>query len=894
MEEQIQNKASVPPQPKNIPRWRKILKRFFITISAFVLLLICSAFIIGYFYGDKIKQYAIDELNKNLNTQIFIKPENIDFTVLQNFPNASVDFKNVKALDATDKKIKDTLFSAGYVSFQFNIWNVFSGNYNIKKISVADVALNLKVDRNGKDNYHFLKDSANSDSSGNFSFQLQKIDLNNINVKYVNKKQKNDFSFDVNSASLKGDFSENKFSLETKARLFVNHLKSDSTNYLSEKNVSLAFDLEVDNEKNAFSFNEASIALADMGLDVSGNIFTSESNTALDIKIKGKDMDIESILSLLPSKYKDDIKEYSSEGDFYFTSSVKGNWNEKEMPTINADFGITNGEISQKNSSIKLTQIELKGNYSDTENKKSLLDVKNFSANLGDGSVSGQFKISDFENPHITAKADAKIGISELQDFFKIDTIESAKGKLKLNASFDGTVKSFSSYSSEDFRKANSSGEMKISDASMKLKNNALDFNSINGEFIFHDNDLGVNDFSGKISNSDFEMKGGFKNILAYFFSEKEELSVEASLHSSNIDLNELLSDNSGSKSDTTYNLHFSEFVNVKLKTDIGKLSFRKFEGKDIKGIIEMRNQKMILSPLTMKTMDGTITADGMVDASQSGKILITCDAEMKTLNVSKVFYEFENFGQDYLVDKQLKGVATANVQFASVWSSSLEINEDKVYTLADITIERGELIGFSPFIEIADDLKKDIVLNKLIEVDEFRKKMEHIKFSTLKNQVEIKKRKVIFLPMEIKSNAIDIDFSGWHKFNNEIEYHFSFLLAQVMTKGEKKRQEENKEFGVEEKDESGRILYYEMTGTVDNPIFKKDYKSKKEKKKEDIKKEKQTLKEILNEEFKWFKKDSTLNKDKKKRDDKKNDDKFIIKWDEDKKPEEEKADDDF
>jgi len=147
---------------------------------------------------------------------------------------------------------------------------------------------------------------------------------------------------------------------------------------------------------------------------------------------------------------------------------------------------------------------------------------------------------------------------------------------------------------------------------------------------------------------------------------------------------------------------------------------------------------------------------------------------------------------------------------------------------------------------------------------------------------------------MEIKSNAMDIDFSGWHKFNNEIEYHFSFLLAQVMTKGEKKRQEENKEFGVEEKDQSGRILYYEMTGTVDNPIFKKDYKSKKEKKKEDIKKEKQTLKEILNEEFKWFKKDTTLNKDKKKQDDKKNDDKFIIKWDEDKKLEEEKADDDF
>ena len=255
MEEGVENSIPVQPQPKQIPRWRKMLKRFFITILILFLLLIASAFIIGYFYGDKIKQYAIDELNKNLNTEVFIKPENIDFTVLQNFPNASVDFKLVKALEVSEKKIKDTLFKADYVSFQFNIWDVFSGNYNIKKVSIADVSLNLKVDRNGKDNYHFLKDSASSDSSGNFSFALQKIELNNIVVKYANKKQKNDLFFSVNSATLKGDFSEKKFSLASEANLFIDHLKSDSTNYVNEKNASLSFNLDIDTEINSYSFN---------------------------------------------------------------------------------------------------------------------------------------------------------------------------------------------------------------------------------------------------------------------------------------------------------------------------------------------------------------------------------------------------------------------------------------------------------------------------------------------------------------------------------------------------------------------------------------------------------------------------------------------------------------
>lgn len=149
---------------------------------------------------------------------------------------------------------------------------------------------------------------------------------------------------------------------------------------------------------------------------------------------------------------------------------------------------------------------------------------------------------------------------------------------------------------------------------------------------------------------------------------------------------------------------------------------------------------------------------------------------------------------------------------------------------------------------------------------------------------------------MLIKSSAMNIDFSGWHSFKNEIDYHFSFLLSEVFTKGEKKRKEQNKEFGEEENDGIGKVLYYTMTGTVDNPIFKKDYKTQKEKRKEEVKKEKQNLKQILKDEFGWFKKDTTLKNSNNQNNDKQdskspNGNKFIINWD-DKK--EDKQEDDF
>ena len=80
------------------------------------------------------------------------------------------------------------------------------------------------------------------------------------------------------------------------------------------------------------------------------------------------------------------------------------------------------------------------------------------------------------------------------------------------------------------------------------------------------------------------------------------------------------------------------------------------------------------------------------------------------------------------------------------------------------------------------------------------------------------------------------------------------------------------------------------MIGTVDNPIIKYDKQGAKQNLKENIAEEKHTLKQILKDEFGWFKKDSTLNK----KDKPKDDGKFIIKWDEEGKEKGKKEDDDF
>jgi len=870
MNNENQNTIPEQSQPKSF-RFLRFLKRAFLFFTFSLLLLSAGAFVIGYFYQDEVKEYVIAELNKQLNTEIIVDGKDIDFTVLQNFPYASVDFKNVKAMEAIQQKNKDTLFSAGEISFQFNVLDVFKKNYRVKKIEISTVNLNLRIDENGNDNYHFWKSSRDT-SNTSFAFSLEDIDLNNIRVSFKSQKSKQNIDFSIKNSRLSGKFSDEKYALETTADLFVTFIKTENVNYLHKKNVHAELSLTVDNSMPSYKIKNGKIKIEELLFEVFGSVINNGSEPIVNFGLKGKDMDVKSVLSLVPNKYKGKINDYESDGIFYFDALIQGVVSEKQMPQVTADFGISNAEITQVKDDIRLHNVNLKGHYfsgNKNANETSLLTLIPFSASIDQGKIEGELTLRDLANPSFFGKVKADMNLENLQKFMKIDTIESVNGSLMVDVLFSGEGRNVSS---GNYENVNTSGDLKISNVNFKLKNYTLGFNGFNGDFKFDNNDLAVNAFSGNIASSDFELKGFFRNIIGFLIKENQNITVDATLTSKNIDLNELLANKeSDATSGNKYKLKFSDLVDVNLNSEIEHLVFRKFDATNIKGLIKLKDKKMVVDPVVLSTMNGKITTSGLIDGRDSTRVLITCFSDIDRINITKMFEQFENFGQTAVTHKNLKGVATAKIQFASVLDSELKMDLDKLYAGVDMTIENGEL----------NNVEAMKSLSRFIEL----KDLENIRFSTLKNQIEVKNQVISIPRMEVKSNAISIVASGTHTFNNVINYKFKLSLNELLSKKAKQAKKENDEFGEVADDGLGRTnIFLSMTGTIDNPVIKYDSKSAIQNVKQDLKVEKQTLKVILKEEFGLFKKDSSLNKKTLKEDPK-----FIIKWDEADKKEEKK-----
>lgn len=849
---------------KKSPRLFRILWRIIIFFFIMFVAVAGGGSVAGYYYQDEVKKYVIEELNRHLNTQLIIDGKDIDFTVLKSFPYASLDFKNVKALEVIKNKKKDTLFKAGKISLQFNLVDIIRKKYHVKKIKIDDVVLKIRIDKNGKDNYHFWKSSSDT-SVTDFSFALEKIVLTNIQFYYKNNKAGQNMDVLIKKSTLSGKFSNSRYSVETASDLFVNHLEMEGSTFLRKKKIHAELALDVDNTMPSYKIKDGKIKIENLLFEVFGNVINAGKEPIVNFGIKGKDMDIKSVLSLIPNKFKGKINDYESTGEFYFDATIKGMVTNGKTPEIIADFGIKNADITQVKDNIVLRNVNLKGRYSSgnrDNSEGSLLELIPFSATIDQGSVSGELSLRNLNNPSVSAKIKADISLEKLQGFVKIDTIETISGQLKIDASFTGEGKEFNSV---NYQNVITSGVLFVSGMNIKLKNNTLIFANINGDFTFDNNDLAVNALSGNVSNSDFELRGVFKNSIGFILKKNQDISVEATLNSKNLDLNELLANKEeDTPSKSKYKLKFSEHINVNLNSEIQHLVFRKFEAVNIKGVIKLKDKKMTVDPITLSTMNGTITTSGLVDGSDSTKLLITCFSELSKINITKLFTAFENFGETAVMDKNIKGVATANIQFAAELSPELEINMDKLYAGLDMTIENGELNN-------VESMKS---LSRFIDL----KELENIRFATFKNQLEIKNKMVSIPKMEIKSSAINLSTSGTHTFDNKINYKIKLSLNDLLAKKAKKAKKENNEFGEIADDGLGRTdLFLSMTGTVDNPIIKYDVKSAIQNVKQELKIEKQTLKAILKEEFGLFKKDTSLQNINKTH--KEDNTKFTIKW---------------
>jgi hypothetical protein len=815
-----------------------IVRFIFKTIAWLFIILIISvgiAVCLVFAYENEVKGAIVKELNKNLKSEVKIDPANIDLTIIKTFPKCALEFKQVLILEALKKKNRDTLIYADNITMQFSLKDLFNKNYTIKKVTINGAKCNLHVTKSGEPNYIFWKKSEGR-SNDSLKFALEDISLTDVNLIYKNSRQKIKAAFYIDRSGFAGAFNDAQQDMQTAGKAKLKYLQVNKSTLLKNKNIHYDFDFSINGNK--YEINKAELSLNEMLFDIEGTLNYGDSLEMASLQYNGKSLDIASVLSLLPETYSNKINDYSSDGDFYAKGSM--NYRAGKPFNFNSEFGINNATITYKPLGTKLQRLNVTGKAG-SNNNESYLNVQNISAELGSNTFNGNCLITNFNDPYITLNANVKTMLEELNKFWPIDTVEYLSGSVDLVANIKGSLNEMKQSAFSPNITAN--GKANLKDIKTKLKGSPNEININSGSFVLDNRNVSVSNFDMQIGKSNIQLTGELPEFLNYMFDSKSPLIINASLKSNNLALEDILygDSNSSGKVEISDNLRFN------INADIEKFSFAKFEAEQVKGSVAVNDQKVVVKELLLKAMDGEGKVNAFADAS--GKdIRITANANFRNINISKLFYQLNNFGQNTLNDKHLKGFATADIDFSGNWSKELKADLKSIEVTSTILIERGELMNFKPLES----------LSKYVEVQELR----DVKFASLQSNIEIKDQVIIIPKTVIKNSAINMELWGKHTFNNEIDYHFKLLLSELIASRKRANKQLDEELAAVEKDlENKRCVFVVMTGTVDDPVIKYDRKGLKQKIKEDIKEEKQNLKSLLKEEFGLFKKDSTPNK---------------------------------
>ena len=807
----------------------RIIKLILLALILSTILLVGSSAAYIYYQQDDLEQAVIKEINKRLKSPM--KIGDIEFSVIKNFPFASVELNNILAIDAFQE---DTLCEIELLQLKFNALDLYNNIYIIQELTLKNGFASIYY-KDSMPNYEIWHSTQDSSQEGNTDFGLENISLENFKISYTTDNiqsvivnNESQLQLSINNGrteiNLDGDITNEKLILDG-----INHLPSKKLNV----NGNIVIDTLGLNIKSA-------IALSEIQLDLD---FES-TNKAMTVKVNTSEFELEPTLKLIPKNYLSSLEGYDLQGK----STIKFSYisDQKKDGYINIDFDLKEGYIRGNVLPFDMNETSLKGSYSNGKQRtdastKIKLDDIQFTAN-GE-LVQANATIQGLENPTLITDFNTQMQLSEIEKWGYEHDFKSLIGDAQIKGTYKGKI-GLKNKVTYDLAMAEKTADLTIDNLSLHSDEQSPQLNDAKLSIKLIDDNVNISAFNGTLAKeSKFNFVGGIENVFSYLFLKNADLKIAGNFSSDWMVIDEFL-DGSDKTSETpqeskpqAINLPNDIVANINL--NLVDLTFDRFHMRNFSSKISYKNKLLKAKDIVLETMSGMITSNITFEQVKDGKLRLISTTGLDNINVRQLFYEFHNFGQTTMRHKHLKGKIDSEIYLRNEWDNYFNPIDEHLYSFIDVKINNGELLDFEPLMMMSD----------YISVEELKR----IKFSTLENQIEIKNNLIDIPFMEIHSTAIDIAGAGTHSFDNLMDYEFKILLNEIL--GNKFRRENKKkvsEFGIVQDDGvKGMTMFLKMQGTVDDPQISYNTLRLRESLSDGFKKEKKELKDVIKNQFK-------------------------------------------
>ncbi len=738
------------------------MKKFIKFLLALVFILILAIVAFPFVFKGKIERYIKTEINNSVHAKIDYK--DVSLSLLKDFPDLHVRIKNI-TVDGMDDFDSIRLAEIPEFYMSLNFKKLFTNeNLEIKKIGLVRPNFHILVLKNGKANYDIAKKTGNQTQEkedNSFDLKLKSVDIQHMNLVYNDNSMGLHMKLKNFNQQGKGKFSGNQYHYQLNSKMDTLDVIFDKIHYINNAKSKINTNIDITNNFKTYNLPDFSANIND--LDLIGKMFFNLKGDDMEMEInyQTKDNSLKKFLSLIPKTYLPDLHGIKTNGTAHLKGFVKGVYNEHRYPAYAVDFQVKNGYIkypdlpeSIQNVNI-ITKVDFKGgkNLDNTQ-----INMPKIHFSIAKNAIDGFLNVSHpMTDPYINTAFNGNIDFDKVNKALKLSKsgIKELTGKLFADFKLKTVL---SDLEKNQYDKTDASGVVHLDD--FKFQSDALDF-----PVAIKRANLGISpeylqffEFQSNIGNSDFDLTGNIENYLQYFLTDNKILKADFNLYSRKIDLNQFMTSEKGTATDTTSvgYIKIPGNLDIKITGQTDEVIYKDMHLKDLQGKLSVKDKKAKLETVLAKAFGGQMGLSGVYDTS-GDKPLSSIKMNMKKVSIPMATSQLTTFNYYAPALEKVQGDFFSNLQM----KVQLDKKMNPVFKTLDL---KGFLETANIGIGGINIIKE---IGNLLKINE----LKNPKIDQVKAQFEIDKGNLQIKPFNFKLNGMKSKFQGRVSLERKVDF---------------------------------------------------------------------------------------------------------------------------
>ena len=518
---------------------RKFWYRFTGLLVLIPVLLFSILILVVYLKQDELIQDEITALNKGHQGKVIIG--DIHLEPFSHFPYISIRIDDVSILES---KLADAeeILNVKDIYLGFDLWDIASGNYDIKELIVEEGFFNIVLHEDGTNNIqNALATSDEGESEEPMDIHLKHIELRNVDIHKLDETTNVDVETYIYSA--KGGFQTDKDQIKAHidTDFELNVIDNGDTTYINKKHFEFHTDVAYIEQTGLLTIEPSGIRMEHGDFDIQGSIDISKDLT-LDLDIKGTKPNFDMLIAFAPADLIPVLERYKNAGNIYFNASIDGPTLHGLMPFIDAEFGASDAFLENTGERKRIENMGFEGHFTNgTERNLKTMEfsLKEMTAKLETGTFLGAISVKNFEEPEVDMELHADFDLNFLTRFLNLKDLK-ASGNAELEMRFHDIIDLDRPETALNELNQAYFSELKIDGLSLESSELPAPLKKLDMHLIMKGKKAELDLFDAEFGNSDLSIKGYLSNLPAIVHHTNIPVVAHLDIESKLLDLTEI------------------------------------------------------------------------------------------------------------------------------------------------------------------------------------------------------------------------------------------------------------------------------------------------------------------------------------------------------------------